>query len=126
MRDRLIELFYENNVRCNQTIEHLIDDAMSIFENNLKTNCRKCKKDNLTCGMGLAYREGSLDCPNYQEKRQTNFDRIKTMSVEEMAEFLSDIANCCIWDDCEHCPLNLLACNNECFMKEWLESEVQE
>ena len=35
-RDRLIELFYENNVRCDQTIEHLADDVMSIFEKVLK------------------------------------------------------------------------------------------
>ena len=26
-----IELFYENNVRCDQTIEHLADDVKSIF-----------------------------------------------------------------------------------------------
>lgn len=32
MRDRLVELFYENNVRCDQTIEHLVDDVVSIFE----------------------------------------------------------------------------------------------
>lgn len=35
MRDRLVELFYENNVRCDQTIEHLVDDVMSIFENDV-------------------------------------------------------------------------------------------
>ena len=31
-RDKLIELFYENNVRCDQTTEHLVDDVMSMFE----------------------------------------------------------------------------------------------
>lgn len=34
MRDRLVELFYENNVRSDQIIEHLADDVMSIFEND--------------------------------------------------------------------------------------------
>jgi hypothetical protein len=32
IKDRLIELLYENNVRCDQTIEHLADDVVSIFE----------------------------------------------------------------------------------------------
>ena len=32
MRDKLIDLFYENNVRCDQTIEGLADDVKSIFE----------------------------------------------------------------------------------------------
>lgn len=30
-RERLIELFYENNVRCDQTVEHLADDVEDIF-----------------------------------------------------------------------------------------------
>ena len=29
MRDRLIELFYENNVRCDQTVEGLADDIVA-------------------------------------------------------------------------------------------------
>lgn len=31
-RDRLIELFYENNVRCDQTIEELVDDVYDIVD----------------------------------------------------------------------------------------------
>ena len=34
MRDKLIDLFYENNVRCDQTIEGLVDDVISIFKEN--------------------------------------------------------------------------------------------
>ena len=56
----------------------------------------------------------------------TNFDRIKSMSVEEMASLLVKITGCCTWDDCEHCPLRLRACTSEFYVKEWLESEVQE
>ena len=94
-----------------------------------KANCRKCKKDNSTCGMGLAYRDGSLDCPNYQEKKPTNFDRIKAMSVEEMAEFLMNVNNAyamdcmCGMSECKHPDIddNCAIC-----FKEYLESEVEE
>ena len=32
LRKLLLDLFYENNVRCNQTIEELVDDVESIIE----------------------------------------------------------------------------------------------
>jgi hypothetical protein len=35
MRDRLIELFYENNVHCDQKIEGLVDDMMDIAANGV-------------------------------------------------------------------------------------------
>jgi hypothetical protein len=36
MRDKLIELLYENNVRCDQTIEDLADDVLDhLVENNV-------------------------------------------------------------------------------------------
>ena len=50
----------------------------------------------------------------------TNYERIKNMSVEEMAEFLNEASNCCLVPtDCitESCT--------EC-LKQWLESEVTE
>lgn len=60
---------------------------------------------------------------------RTNFDKIKDMSVEEMAEFLSEIADNCSTE---------MACNQFCHddncpryceyesCKEWLEREVEE
>lgn len=33
MRDRLIELLYDNNVHCDQTIEGLVDDVIDIVGN---------------------------------------------------------------------------------------------
>ena len=29
--------------------------------------CDKCMKDNVSCGMGLSYRDGSLNCPSVSE-----------------------------------------------------------
>jgi len=50
----------------------------------------------------------------------TNFEKIKGMSVEEMAEFLDDCT------ECECCVLKDRACDVECNfnIKEWLELEV--
>ena len=57
---------------------------------------------------------------SYPTKPKTNFDRIKAMSVEEMAQFLSEVHSngWCMGanDDNDHIKWD----------KEWLESEVQE
>ena len=34
IREQLIELFYDNNVHCDQTIEHLVDDVVDIINNS--------------------------------------------------------------------------------------------
>ena len=35
VREKLIKLFYENNVRCDQKIEGLADDVMDIIDNGV-------------------------------------------------------------------------------------------
>ena len=35
VREKLVELFYDNNVRCDQKIEGLADDVMNIIENGV-------------------------------------------------------------------------------------------
>ena len=70
------------------------------------------------------YCEFCIAGDKYQKKAKsnavTNFDRIKAMSVEEMAEFLSEVHSngWCMGanDDNDHIKWD----------KEWLESEVQE
>ena len=37
VREKLIELFYDNNVRCDQKIEGLADDVMDIITNGVTT-----------------------------------------------------------------------------------------
>lgn len=56
----------------------------------------------------------------------TNYERIKAMSVEEMAVLLekityasSDLGGC--WH-CEMCPIGLI--DGTCDIRRWLESEV--
>lgn len=54
------------------------------------------------------------------QKPKTNYDRIRNMSIDEMAEFLlkvhCDGFVCGTWDDGDKFP----------FDKEWLETEVEE
>lgn len=52
----------------------------------------------------------------------TNYEKIKAMSVEEMAEFIHGLFG---WEgSCGFCK----TCDNDCIggMKKWLESEVEE
>lgn len=35
VREKLVELFYENNVRCDQKIEGLVDDVIDIIANGI-------------------------------------------------------------------------------------------
>lgn len=35
IREKLVELFYDNNVRCDQKIEGLADDVMDIIDNGV-------------------------------------------------------------------------------------------
>ena len=39
MKDKLIDMLYENNVRCDQTIEHLADDVIDIVKAEAYKEC---------------------------------------------------------------------------------------
>ena len=75
----------------------------------------------------------AADCEKYGDVRwieveeesqaMTNFDRIKAMSIDELAKFIPD------WSYTKACKCDELPyaqCNYECdkCVKEWLESEV--
>ena len=57
-------------------------------------------------------------------KPYTNNDRINDMSTEEKAEFLNELIERCLNDDCEGCPLNG-NCISIDDIKQWLESEAE-
>lgn len=46
----------------------------------------------------------------------TNFERLKQMTVEEMADFINDITFCCRYDECQSCHLYKFY-NNSCDKK---------
>ena len=84
--------------------------------------CEKCKNYKKET-QGCLYMDA--DCVNGSEFEPfTNYDRIKNMSVDEMAEFIPD------WSYTKACKCDekpYVDCNNECWkcVKEWLESEVE-
>ncbi len=57
----------------------------------------------------------------------TNYEKIKSMSIEEMDKFIGRIMDCCCLK-CEECPLPFSdseSCDIQS-IKQWLESEVNE
>lgn len=72
----------------------------------------------------------TVKCDFYPEKRKakqkpiTNFERIKAMGVEEMANFICSIMTL---ESCERlCPAREICTHGNPGMKEWLEMEVQQ
>lgn len=60
----------------------------------------------------------------------TNFERIKQMTVEEIAGLIDDITCiCCDSGGCKYCPIyectKIEGCDTDVIM-EWLESEVDD
>ncbi len=88
--------------------------------------CSNCKKFAL-CSRYYSNNSSYAEiCSGFEEKKVTNFDRIKAMSVEEMAELLERNANCekyCVFTEDGVCN----ASGNVCLegITRWLESEVQ-
>ena len=70
-----------------------------------------------------------LISPTGKRKRRmqimTNYEKIKAMSIDEMADYLNEIF------DCSNCPNDMFLCEskgNVCtkYIKQWLEQEVSE
>lgn len=122
--------------RANAAFKFLqYDDVVSIFieKHNIDVNF-----DYYCGGVGSitnpnesanAVREAILTHKNNKEKRMTNFERIKNMSVDEIASEIDRISNYLCDDyECKECPLNFLE-NRNCNATEfanWLNSEVEE
>ena len=65
MRDRLVELFYENNVRCDQGIEGLAEDIQDTLHINKKSfeDIYKIATFKVTSKMwSVDYAKGYLSC----------------------------------------------------------------
>ena len=80
------------------------------------------------CGRDIPEgRQVCVICGYKAEQKKTNYDRIRNMSVEEMAEFIDKVERCkgkafhnCDDSECYDCA----GCVYD--TKEWLESEVTE
>lgn len=75
------------------------------------------------CPMQVGYDVSKCQCEDcsYRTAPMTNYERIRNMSVEEMAEFISKTStNLAVKLDCEY------VINEKENIKRWLESEVTE
>lgn len=88
--------------------------------------CETCKKKGLyRCFLGL---DGT--CESYEKKVMTNFERIKVMDIEEMANMMLMLGDCekyCAFTkdgSCDAHSHEIQECKNG--VKQWLESEVTE
>lgn len=80
---------------------------------NITELCAKCKKNN-SCTM--CWKTSNKKCPHFIQK--TNADRIRAMSDEELAEFISSCG----------CPDHARNCTDSCkdCTMEWLKQPVNE
>ena len=78
-----------------------------------------CKRFHLHMGI---YEDASR-CRDFEKRPQTNADRIRAMTDEELANFVS---LCCGWT-CAECPVGRECNGDECFSTwlDWLKQEAQ-
>lgn len=92
--------------------------------------CRECEKCG-KCGKPYSSISNHAEiCKDFEKKKQTNFEAIKNMSIEEMTVFLHNSAFSIPKGICN------VVCNGFCYVKhkpecmkkikQWLESEVVE
>lgn len=80
-------------------------------------DCNNCIKESY-CPM----RTGGMSCTGFQQKPETNADRIRAMTDEELAKFFAD-------NLCElFCNGGVSSCNADCYIHalKWLRQEVAE
>ena len=87
-------------------------------------NAERC----VCCGQVIPEgRQVCVICGYKADKKKTNYDRIRNMSVEELAKLINVIAVHCYGDNCKGCPIyddiGVCNCNTE-NLKQWLETEV--
>ena len=82
-------------------------------------DCRTCKTDCVRADGNYGY----TFCDKYTHPPMTNADRIRAMSDEEMAEFISSIPMCVgKVDEDLNCEIDVC---KECFLK-WLQQPAEE
>lgn len=92
---------------------------------NLKKKCNTCKHNYKANGDEPRC---NRMCENFDEyKPMTNYEKIKAMSIGEMANLLFEVqSNCTNSNSCQKCRAKWCLSKNEECMQEWLESEVED
>lgn len=94
----------------------------------MSNNAERC----VCCGREIPEgKQYCIMCGHKAEKKQTNYDRIRNMSVEELAEILGEMGK--QLESCDGCPAELFCTENYVKLRckscndlilKWLESEV--
>lgn len=93
--------------------------------------CRECKNrgKKRMCKYYTGMSNYAEKCKDFEEKKQTNAERIRSMSDEELAEFIPIVSDfmCKPTYKCMENIFNRGECDKtkECALK-WLQSEVEE
>lgn len=89
------------------------------------SECKTCKHERDICSL-VSHCQGV--CDRWEPKPVTNYDRLVSKSPEELAEWVSKLADCCSNDYCgRSCPLHALCWSksNETAL-DWLRQEAEE
>lgn len=91
--------------------------------------CEKCQHEYVSAKKYPCSKCDSVANDLFEQKKRTNADHIKSMSIEELAEFLPIVSDfmCKPTDRCLENIFNRGECEKtkECALK-WLQSEVEE
>lgn len=90
--------------------ENKVSDCSKCNRTDIKC-CHTCKKDANNCNV---WHNCGSDCPEYEAKATTNADRIRSMTDEELAQFLVNFKNT-FGEEYE----------GEASCLDWLQSEVE-
>ena len=105
-------------------------------EGRVEMECNKCTRTDIKCCVSCGrdqwkcdvLHECGKDCPEYT--KQTNADRIRSMTDEELAEFLESYSVC---ENCEYLHGERCSLENPCvhgfanaMAHKWLRKEVEE
>ena len=92
--------------------------------------CGQCKNrgKKSRCEYYTAVSNYAEKCKDFEEKKHTNADRIRSFSDEELADYIFGVSvheKPCVLcsDDCDFCELTDEECKNRTL--EWLQSEVE-
>ena len=94
--------------------------------------CEKCKHMEVSGEKYPCSECDSIVNDLFESKKKTNADRIRSMSDEELAEFISKVNRTCIVDalggdtQCDYEDVNCTECKAKfCGIQKWLQSEVE-
>jgi hypothetical protein len=96
------------------------------WEKSFCDKCTHCFQEDMcsayNLGMSYAYCPQVIDCNKFESKIKTNADRIRAMSDEDLAEFLSDDDRACPpkWHNCRK---HISECGG-CWL-EWLKQPAE-